>query len=72
MDTDVIAKAPARLLVSGMGDALATWFEARATAASNSGTCAGGTGAFLDQMSLLLNTDVTGLNELAKNYKNIY
>ena len=25
------------------------------------GTCAGGTGAFLDQMALLLNTDVTGL-----------
>ena len=36
------------------------------------GTCAGGTGAFLDQMALLLNTDVTGLNELAKNYKTIY
>ena len=43
MDTDVIAKSPARLTVSGMGDALATWFEARATAASGSGTCAGGT-----------------------------
>ena len=43
MDTDVISKAPARLLISGMGDALATYFEARATAASNSATCAGGT-----------------------------
>lgn len=43
MDTDVIAKSPARLTVSGMGDALATYFEARATAASSSGTCAGGT-----------------------------
>ncbi|MGE5396841.1 MAG: glycerol dehydrogenase [Chitinophagales bacterium] len=29
VDTDVIAKSPARLLVSGMGDALATFFEAR-------------------------------------------
>ncbi|WP_460030273.1 glycerol dehydrogenase [Megalodesulfovibrio paquesii] len=28
VDTAVIAKAPARFLVSGMGDALATWFEA--------------------------------------------
>lgn len=28
VDTTVIAKAPRRLLVSGMGDALATWFEA--------------------------------------------
>ncbi len=43
MDTDVIAKSPARLTVSGMGDALATYFEARATAASSSTTCAGGT-----------------------------
>jgi len=29
MDTDIIAKSPVRLLVSGMGDALATFFEAR-------------------------------------------
>ncbi|MGE5289544.1 MAG: glycerol dehydrogenase [Micromonosporaceae bacterium] len=29
VDTTVIARAPLRLLVSGMGDALATWFEAR-------------------------------------------
>ena len=36
------------------------------------GTCAGGTGAFLDQMASLLNTDTSGLNEYAKNYKNIY
>jgi glycerol dehydrogenase len=34
VDTAVIARAPARLLVAGMGDALATWFEAR--------TCVGG------------------------------
>ena len=27
------------------------------------GTCAGGTGAFLDQMASLLNTDTAGLNE---------
>ena len=36
------------------------------------GTCAGGTGAFLDQMATLLDTDTIGLNELAKNYKTIY
>ena len=42
MDTDVIAKAPARLLVSGMGDALATYFEARACEASGANSCAGG------------------------------
>ncbi|WP_291637408.1 acyl-CoA dehydratase activase-related protein, partial [Clostridium sp.] len=36
------------------------------------GTCAGGTGAFIDQMASLLQTDATGLNELAKTYKTIY
>jgi predicted CoA-substrate-specific enzyme activase len=36
------------------------------------GTCAGGTGAFIDQMASLLQTDATGLNELAKSYKTIY
>ena len=36
------------------------------------GTCAGGTGAFLDQMASLLHTDTEGLNELAKHYKTIY
>ncbi len=36
------------------------------------GTCAGGTGAFIDQMASLLHTDTEGLNELAKNYKTIY
>nr|WP_314277991.1 acyl-CoA dehydratase activase-related protein [uncultured Peptostreptococcus sp.] len=36
------------------------------------GICAGGTGAFIDQMSSLLKTDASGLNELAKNFKVIY
>ena len=36
------------------------------------GTCAGGTGAFIDQMASLLKVDPEGLNELAKNYRNIY
>lgn len=36
------------------------------------GTCAGGTGAFIDQMSSLLKTDAEGLNQLAKDYKVIY
>lgn len=42
MDTEIITKSPARLTVSGMGDALATYFEARAVAAKDAGTCAGG------------------------------
>ena len=36
------------------------------------GTCAGGTGAFIDQMAALLQIDAAGLNELAKDYKIIY
>ena len=36
------------------------------------GTCAGGTGAFLDQMASLLDTDTSGLNLLAKKYNTIY
>lgn len=36
------------------------------------GTCAGGTGAFIDQMSSLLQTDASGINELAKHYDTIY
>lgn len=36
------------------------------------GTCAGGTGAFIDQMAVLLNTDAAGLNKAAKDYKLIY
>lgn len=41
IDTTVIANAPARFLVSGMGDALSTYFEARATASSFSNVNAG-------------------------------
>ena len=42
MDTSIISKSPVRLTVSGMGDALATYFEARACKRSDSSTCAGG------------------------------
>lgn len=41
IDTTVIAKAPTRFLVSGMGDALSTYFEARATSNSYSRVNAG-------------------------------
>ena len=36
------------------------------------GSCAGGTGAFIDQMSTLLDTDAAGLNDMAKEYKTLY
>ncbi|WP_195575412.1 glycerol dehydrogenase [Paenibacillus sp. 1001270B_150601_E10] len=41
IDTNVIANAPTRFLVAGMGDAMSTYFEARATAASYSNVNAG-------------------------------
>ena len=42
VDTDIVSKAPARLLISGMGDALATYFEARACRQSDALNCVGG------------------------------
>ncbi|AWE42061.1 acyl-CoA dehydratase activase-related protein [Actinobaculum sp. 313] len=36
------------------------------------GTCAGGTGAFIDQMATLLKTDASGLNTLAAGYQQLY
>jgi len=35
VDSEIIAKAPRRLIISGMGDALSTYFEARAVERSN-------------------------------------
>lgn len=55
----------------GGEDAKITYFEGSLEQRMN-GTCAGGTGAFIDQMATLLQTDASGLNDLAKNYKTIY
>lgn len=44
VDTEIIAAAPVRFLVSGMGDALATWFEARSCHVTQSENVCGGTG----------------------------
>jgi glycerol dehydrogenase len=42
VDTEVIAQAPARLLTAGMGDALATWFEAKTCVAGSVRNMRGG------------------------------
>ena len=55
----------------GGEDAKITFYDGSVEQRMN-GTCAGGTGAFIDQMALLLNTDADGLNEAAKNYTTIY
>lgn len=36
------------------------------------GSCAGGTGAFIDQMAVLLNVDLETLNEMANRAENVY
>ncbi len=55
----------------GGEDAKITFYGASVEQRMN-GTCAGGTGAFIDQMAVLLNTDAAGLNEVAKKHKMIY
>ena len=55
----------------GGEDAKITFFGATVEQRMN-GTCAGGTGAFIDQMAILLNTDGDGLNEAAKDFDTIY
>ncbi|WP_003542421.1 2-hydroxyacyl-CoA dehydratase [Desulfotomaculum nigrificans] len=55
----------------GGEDAKITYFGESIEQRMN-GTCAGGTGAFIDQMASLLQTDAAGLNELAKQHKHIY
>ena len=55
----------------GGEDAKITYFKGGLEQRMN-GSCAGGTGAFIDQMAMLLNTDAAGLNESAKEYKVLY
>lgn len=55
IDTQIVANAPVKFLIAGVGDALATWLEARATAAAHATTMAGGlptqTGTALAKLS---------------------
>ncbi|SJZ51495.1 CoA-substrate-specific enzyme activase, putative [Pilibacter termitis] len=55
----------------GGEDAKITFFDGALEQRMN-GSCAGGTGAFIDQMAVLLKTDANGVNELAKSYQTIY
>ncbi|MGA2642906.1 MAG: BadF/BadG/BcrA/BcrD ATPase family protein, partial [Spirochaetia bacterium] len=63
-DTDVAIEL-------GGEDAKITYFAGGLEQRMN-GTCAGGTGAFIDQMAALLSTDAAGLNELARDSTTIY
>lgn len=55
----------------GGEDAKITFFDNSIEQRMNE-TCAGGTGAFIDQMASFLQTDAAGLNDLAKKHNNIY
>ncbi|HCR39805.1 MAG TPA: 2-hydroxyglutaryl-CoA dehydratase, partial [Lachnospiraceae bacterium] len=63
-ETDVVIEL-------GGEDAKITYFRGGIEQRMNS-SCAGGTGAFIDQMAVLLNTDAAGLNEYARKHKVIY
>ncbi|MCF2668901.1 2-hydroxyacyl-CoA dehydratase [Faecalicatena contorta] len=56
----------------GGEDAKIIYFEGGNVEQRMNGVCAGGTGSFIDQMASLLQTDASGLNEYAKNYKSLY
>lgn len=55
----------------GGEDAKITYFSGSTEQRMN-GTCAGGTGAFIDQMASLLQTDAKGLNDLAAGATTVY
>jgi len=57
----------------GGEDAKVVFFEnGEAKDLRMNGNCAGGTGAFIDQMAVILGVDVKDMNELALNAKQIY
>jgi len=59
------------LIELGGEDAKITFFDKGVDHRMN-GICAGGTGAFIDQMAVLLNTDALGLDRLAQHHQIIY
>ena len=57
----------------GGEDAKITFYDAGGTIDQRmNGTCAGGTGAFIDQMAAILKTDAEGLNQMAREHRTIY
>lgn len=56
----------------GGEDAKLTFFDEGGADQRMNETCAGGTGAFIDQMAALLKTDAAGLNDLAREHETLY
>ncbi|WOO86399.1 acyl-CoA dehydratase activase [Mollicutes bacterium LVI A0039] len=63
--TDVIVEL-------GGEDAKVTFLDKNSVDQRMNGICAGGTGAFIDQMASLLQTDAEGINELARTHQKVY
>jgi glycerol dehydrogenase len=57
VDTEVLVQAPVRFFISGIGDALATWYEAQACRRSGAGNLCGGTGTALAHQAARLCLD---------------
>ncbi|MBO5564898.1 MAG: 2-hydroxyacyl-CoA dehydratase [Lachnospiraceae bacterium] len=74
VSTALEKKAPGTDVAIELGgeDAKIIYFENGGVEQRMNGTCAGGTGSFIDQMAALLQTDAIGLNEYAKKYKSLY
>jgi len=60
------------LIDIGGEDAKVVFFNSKTTDLRMNGNCAGGTGAFIDQMALLMGTDNKGLNDLAMQATSVY
>jgi predicted CoA-substrate-specific enzyme activase len=58
--------------IGGEDSKMIFFHESKAPDIRMNGSCAGGTGAFIDQMATLLNVHVSEFNELASGYSNIY
>jgi len=58
--------------IGGEDSKMIFFYDNKAPDIRMNGSCAGGTGAFIDQMASLMNVEIEDFNELAENHKNIY
>jgi len=68
----VYPKVKTLIDIGGEDSKMIFFYDNKAPDIRMNGSCAGGTGAFIDQMASLLNVEVANFNELAKNYSKIY
>ncbi len=58
--------------IGGEDSKMILFYEKKSPDIRMNGSCAGGTGAFIDQIASLMNIPIIEFNELAKNYSQIY